>query len=250
MNHFLAKSKINEGKKHVGGGQFAEFHCMWCNSWPYAKLWPPTPAEICHERELLNTKWRLVEESKSEGERHTQSSGEGERESCTQRTHLSAPSRSLYFLPLLWILSCFCHTETVVLSFYKSLLLSSGFFGTKASPSAATVVNIGMDLTATRTSRTVGGKMWDEALMRVRPHHPGRNVCKSYAHTKRTLGRWGRRRPSSRWARRKMSGSGQKNDNKTPPPPFTSSLSFIFVLHQKEMETDEHIGWQMCYWSF
>lgn len=33
----------------LGGGQFAEFHCV-SYSWPCAQLWPPTPAEICHER--------------------------------------------------------------------------------------------------------------------------------------------------------------------------------------------------------
>lgn len=73
---------------------------------------------------------------------------------------------------------------------------------------------------AARTSRILGGNLWDEALIRARPRQPARNVCKWYAHSKRTLGRRGERRPSSCWALRKMSDSGQKNDNKTPPPPF------------------------------
>lgn len=36
-------------------------------------------------------------------------------------------------------------------------------------------------------------------------------------------------RPSSRWAQRKMSGSGQKNDNKTPPPSFLLLLFLLFL---------------------
>lgn len=48
---------------------------------------------------------------------------------------------------------------------------------------------------------------------------------------KRTLGRRGERRLSSRWTLRKMSGSGQKNGNKTPPTPFLLLLSFFFILH-------------------
>lgn len=70
--------------------------------------------------------------------------------------------------------------------------------------------------------------------MRARPRQPPRNVCKLYAHTKRTLGRRGRIRSSSRWALRKMSGSGQKNGNKTPPTPFLLSSPSSCVYGRTE----------------
>lgn len=62
------------------------------------------------------------------------------------------------------------------------------------------------------------------------------NVCKWHAHIKRNLGRRGERRPSSCWAQRKMSGSGQKNDNKTPPPPFFYFSFFVFVERRERGE--------------
>ena len=105
-----------------GGRQreFAEFPRMLCYSWPCPQLWPLTPAEICHEKGLLNTKWSLVQESEAERDMHRV--GERERETVlhrTQRTHLSSPSlEGSFFSSSL----CFHCTETVALSSYTSPL--------------------------------------------------------------------------------------------------------------------------------
>ena len=87
-----------------------------------------TPAEICHERELLNTKWSPVQESERERETCREWGRERARElHRTQRTHLSSLSLSteLFFLPLLCFLFCFRCTETVALSSFTSPLFLS-----------------------------------------------------------------------------------------------------------------------------
>lgn len=108
-----------------------------------------------------------------------------------------------------------------------SSLSSSGSFGMAARRHQRPPSPLQVGIHGSRDQQDSGrGKMRDEPLMRARPRHPGRNVCKWYAHSKRTLGRWGGRRPSSCWAQRKMSGSGQKNDNQTSPPLF---FFFYFI---------------------
>lgn len=147
---------------------------------------------------------------------------EGARELHTEESFIL----SQIFLPLLCVLFCFLCTETIGLSSDTSL-----------SPPCRHLVSLEWRCatiggrrhhgrygsTAAGTSRIPGGKTLDEGLMRVRPRHPGRNACKWYAHSKRSLGG---RRPSSCWAQRKMSGSGQKNDNQASPPPFSFSVFF------------------------
>lgn len=126
------------------GGQFAQSHCV-LYSWPRTQLWPPTPAEICHERELLNTKWSLVQESEGRREMHRSGGREGERESCTQRAHLSSlgfffPSFAFSFVfPSLKLLP-FLPIHLSVLPVVIWFLWNGG-----APPSAATITTAGRD---------------------------------------------------------------------------------------------------------
>lgn len=167
------------------GGEFAEFPCMLRYSWPDPQLWPLNPAEICHERELLNTKWSLVQESAGEGESHAQREREREQESCTQRTHLSSLSfclRRLQFCsfpPLLSLLFLFWLHKTVTPPPPPSLSVSLSHPHLVAFGHAI----IGghhhrYGFMATRAHGILGRNLWDDALMRARPSHPARNVCK------------------------------------------------------------------------
>lgn len=137
-------------------------------------------------------------------ERDAQKWREGARELHTEDSFIL----SRIFLPLLCVLFCFPCIETIGLSSNTSLC-----------PPCRHLVSLEWRRTTIRghhhhgrygfmaagNSRILGGKTRDEALMRARPRHPGRNACKWYAHSKRSLGG---RRPSSCRAQRKMSGSG------------------------------------------
>lgn len=174
---------------------------MLCYSWPCPQLWPLTPAEICHERELLNTKWSLVQESESERERCRQSGAEREGERAPPHTEepfiLSLSPHCSFFLPLLCFLFCFHCTETVALSSYASPLFLPApplphprlaAFGQQRAVISGHRHHRRYGFMAARTSGTPGGSRWDEALMRARPRQPERNVCKWYAHTKKDPG--------------------------------------------------------------
>lgn len=135
---------------------------------------------------------------------------EGAREPHTEDSFIL----SQIFLPLLCVLFCFPCTETIGLSSNTSLCPPRRHLVAlewRRATISGRHRHGRYGFMAAGTSRILGGKTRDEPLMRARPPHPGRNACKWYAHSQRSLGG---RRPSSRWAQRKMSGSGQKMTSK------------------------------------
>lgn len=218
----------------LGGGTVCRVLLPCRTADPLLNFDPQPQQRSVTRGELLNTKWSLVEESERRREMHR--SGGRERESRTQRTHLSSLR---FFFPSFAFSFVFPAPETIGLSSNTSLcppcphLLSLEW---RRATISGHHPHGRYGCMAAGNSRILGGKTRDEALMRARPRHPGRNACKWYASSKRSLGG---RRPSSCWAQRRMSSSGQKNDNQTSPPFFSLSVCFFYFVPSEQKKKKE-----------
>lgn len=232
VKHFLAKSKIERGENLKGLSLQSFFTC--CVTADPMLNFDPWPRQWSVMRGSCLTQNGAWFRSQKVRERDMHRMGERGRE--LHRGLIYSLSLSLltavFFLSLLCFLFCL-HRNCCPFFLYISSLFPPSSHPHLTAFGQRHAISSGHShhhhhrygFMTTRTSRILGGNLWDKALMRIRPHCRARNVCKWYAHTKRTLGRRGERQPSSHRAQRKMSGSGQKNDNKIPPP-FSSSISF------------------------
>lgn len=140
--NLLQPEPKGRGQRRLEGDSLQSF--IACRTADPVLNFDPQPQQRSVMRgELLNTKWSLVQESERRREMHR--SGGRERESCTQRTHLSSlgfffPSFAFSFVFPAQKLLAFLPIHLSVLPVVIWFLWNGG-----APPSGATITTAGMD---------------------------------------------------------------------------------------------------------